>query len=619
MTIELSVKDVRAALAREAGAAAIGEGEPATMLLGRIFHEVFAELVDVDADRSGLRVVAEAGPDREQRIARLCDHTWTRLLGPRLLRHAASLQASSPAVVATWNATRSLAEWLTDVTVELLESTRAWEDLGRTLRAEVPLACELREDGWTEPVRLVGIADSVLHARGAYCAIELKLGRAAPVVDLGQAALYHLILSRTQASSPSSALALLRFTPSIEEHVVDSGSLGDAEQRLVELIGTLAGVVQSASMVSPPRAEAALVSREPEQRYDELGKKLVRAYREQGVGIEVRGEPLVGPRFVRFNVRLGPGVRVDGVRKRTAEVQHRLELATEPLVVTEAGSLCVDLERRDPALVPFASIVDQLPRIDPLHGSAKALVGVDAGGRAHFADLASAGRSHMLVAGTSGSGKSEWLRTMLAALLASNTPDTLRVVTLDPKLAAFGDLEKSKFLWRKNAWWIPGSGRAASELFGDLIEEMEERYQATRKTGADHLAEHVARTGKAVPRILCVCDEYSALISQDRSEKQQIEQAVSLLGAKARAAGIHLVLATQQPSRATISGAIQTNLPCRVALYLASAIESNMILGMPGAERLTGSGDLLYKDFGDPVRLQAPLLSAKERSARLRG
>jgi len=107
-------------------------------------------------------------------------------------------------------------------------------------------------------------------------------------------------------------------------------------------------------------------------------------------------------------------------------------------------------------------------------------------------------------------------------------------------------------------------------------------------------------------------------VAQQKQEKEAIEQAISLLGAKGRAAGIHLILATQQPSRQIITGVINSNLPCRVALYLQSPIESNMILHQSGAERLTGSGDLLYKDFGNPVRLQAPYLSSDERSAILR-
>jgi hypothetical protein len=175
--------------------------------------------------------------------------------------------------------------------------------------------------------------------------------------------------------------------------------------------------------------------------------------------------------------------------------------------------------------------------------------------------------------------------------------------------------ERSKFLWKKDAWWSPGMDQAASGLFQDLVDEMERRYRMTRETGSDNLREHVERSGKPLARIVCVCDEYYALVSQQKEEKQAIEQAIGLLGAKGRAAGIHLILATQQPSRQTINGAIQANLPCRVALYLQSPIESNMIINQPGAERLTGMGDLLYKDFGNPVRLQGAYLPDAERAA----
>jgi S-DNA-T family DNA segregation ATPase FtsK/SpoIIIE len=142
---------------------------------------------------------------------------------------------------------------------------------------------------------------------------------------------------------------------------------------------------------------------------------------------------------------------------------------------------------------------------------------------------------------------------------------------------------------------------------------MERRYRLTHDANADNLTEYVEKSGKPLPRIVAVCDEYFALVAQNKDEKTRIEHAVSLLGAKGRAAGIHLVLATQQPSRATISGAIQANLQCRVALTLTSSIESNMILGTAGAERLTLRGDLLYKDFGNPIRLQAPYLPEAER------
>jgi DNA segregation ATPase FtsK/SpoIIIE, S-DNA-T family len=681
MTIELSVADVRGALLRSARGDVAGSGESATLLLGKLFHEVFADLVSDDPHKSGLRVITEAPQDGEQRVQALLEHSWRQLIAPRLRRHAASLQTSSDRVLVLWRANQNLARWLVAVVTELVgqsaQPRESWQHLTESLRSEVPLSCELAEHGWRESVRLVGIADSILRVPGKpyYCALELKLGRCAPVVDLGQAALYHLLLTRSMGTVSKSALALLRFSPELDERLVDNDALGNVEKTLLLLIADLAGVSGESSVkgasgtgnattgqkrppkqkpdknarsggstsgTSKPQAkhvpssEGAVTTASasvrgpahvgsppepvhveapaPADAYAELTTKLVRAYKEQGVGIEVREPPVAGPRFLRFSLRLASGMKIDALRRRTAEVQHRLELTREPMITQEAGRLFIDVERPDPQTVPFSSIVSQLPAVESLTGSARLPIGVDAAGKLHWADLASAGRSHVLAAGTTGSGKSEWLRMIIAGLIASNTPDTLRFVTLDPKLAAFNDLERSAFLWTKDAWWIPGNDRPASEVFEDLIEEMDRRYQLTRQTGTDNLRDHVLKTGKPLPRIVCVCDEYFALVSQSKEEGRAIEEAVAKLGAKARAAGIHLVLATQQPSRKIINGNIQSNLPCRVALMLQSHIESTMILNTSGAERLTGSGDLLYRDFGDPIRLQAPYLPPAERA-----
>ena len=675
--IELTVSDVRAALGTVARPEDRGAGEATTSLLGRLFHEVFAELVSPHADRSGLRVLLEAGPDRARRVESLTEHAWRKLLAPRLLRRAAELQATSEPVLSLWTATEHLCAWLVDVAVELdrqAESSSVdrrspgvttWEHVAGLLRAEVPLECVLREPTWGQSVRLVGIADSLLRVpgRAALCAIEIKLGRAIPAVDLGQAALYRLLLVRSNAEPPDASLALMRFRPELEEQLFEAKALEEAESRLLDLIAKLARVpriepspitlnsghptptIDSKAAVPPPvvsppgEPEQATMPPPGESRqttpalfvpatsysqpepppspHVEVGKKLRRACIEQGVGVELpRKEPVVGPRFLRFEVRLSPGAKLDALRKRMPEVAHRLTLPQEPIVTVEAGYLYIDVARPDPETVPFERVVPQLPPLDPLVGSARLPIGVDSAGHLHTADLSSGGRSHALVAGTSGSGKSEWLRMALAGLLASNTPDTLRVVTIDPKLNAFGELEKSRYLWRPDAWWVPGVGREASEVLDDLIEEMERRYQLTRASQSDNLAEHVKKTGRPLPRIVCFCDEYMALVSTDTNTKRRIEQAITLLGAKARASGIHLVLATQQPSRAVISGAIQNNLQCRVAMTLTSHVESNMILGVSGAERLTSYGDLLYKDFGEPQRLQAPLLTPEDRRRR---
>jgi DNA segregation ATPase FtsK/SpoIIIE-like protein len=112
-------------------------------------------------------------------------------------------------------------------------------------------------------------------------------------------------------------------------------------------------------------------------------------------------------------------------------------------------------------------------------------------------------------------------------------------------------------------------------------------------------------TRHVLPRIVCVCDEYYALIAGDSKKRKEIELQVSLLGAKARAAGIHLILATQQPSREVVKGVLDSNIPARVGLMMVKKEESKMLLSQAGAENLLGKGDLLFRDVGDPIRLQA--------------
>jgi energy-coupling factor transporter ATP-binding protein EcfA2 len=607
MSIEISVKDVRAALLSADGGAGVGGGEPATRLLGTLFHEVFADLISGDPARSGVRVALEAG--RDEAPARLVAHAYRALVGPRLTRHQAHLHETTPQVLAFWEAVQNLTRWLGDLTFTVAEARRdqplGWEDIAALLSAEVTLSCELREPGWTSAVRLTGVADALVRVPGQdrFCAVELKLGRARPAVDLGQAALYRLIAAR--GTGAPGALALLRFSPALEETLLEAAPLAEAEARLLELIAGVAGVAPP-----PVKARRKPAPAPPPPRYADLGQRLMRAFREYGRAVEIAGEPQVGPRFLRFAARLGRGVTFDQVARLTTEVRLKVGLGKDPIITKEGGRLAIDVERPDPQVIPFSAIAADL-RLR--RGAAHLPIGVDLDGQLRVADLASPINAHVLVAGTTGSGKTEWLRTAIAGLLHASPPELIRLVLIDPKLAAFTDLRRSPYLWEKRGLWVPGEGDVV-ELLEDLVAEMDRRYHLLREAGADDLARYVEKTGRPLPRLVCFCDEYFALVSQDRQQKKDIEAAIALLGAKARAAGIHLVIATQQPSRQVIQGVLDANMPCRVALMTQSPIESRMLLQAAGAERLTGFGDLLYKDIGEPIRLQAPYLSPEERA-----
>jgi S-DNA-T family DNA segregation ATPase FtsK/SpoIIIE len=597
----LSVRDVRDALAK---AASPGDGAPSARLLGRWFHEIFAEMVRSDSPRNLQAALRDAPVTPGERRRAAIAHAYEGAVGPRLRCHQAQLHHLSAEVLDYWRAVQELVGWLAELPA-----------LDDRVATEAALCCTLREPGWTDAVELRGAADAVLRRPdGRWCVVELKLGRNAPEADLAQALLYQWMIARTHEGSPPGELALVRFEPERRERMLAAADLESARRPLLALIGRLAGVRPSA--VNGPGVPAPIAAPTPsDPTHQALGRRLVEALAEHGVSVTLDGPPVVGPAFLRFPLVPATGVKLAAIEARAREVQLRLGLEQAPRFALAGHRVAVDVQRPDRQLVPFDAVRAQLPKADPLRGGSRLPIGIDLDGRLAMADLSRPEHAHLLVAGTTGSGKTEWLRASLAGLLLANTPETLRLVLIDPKRNAFAWLRESPFLLRPVAY--PDEA-PASGVLAELVEVMEERYRQFVETEADDLAAHVARIGRPMPRIVCVCDEYADLIRSDRDERKAIEQQIVRLGAKARAAGIHLILATQQPSREVLRGALDANIPARVGLQMTSAIESRMLLSQAGAETLLGRGDLLFKDFGDPVRLQAPYLEPDERAALVR-
>jgi hypothetical protein len=613
MPIPVQVRTVREALFQAVQRAG-GAGEPSTHLLGRWFHEIFADLLGPSFQDNLLAVLADAEPAREAWQAALVSHVYERQVAPRLSQNQAALQAEALAVLNFWQAARQMCAWLTEL---LWTAQQAGADLvaDTLFSSEQAVDCELREPGWTDAVRLTGVADLVCRLPGmaSWCVVEFKLGKTSPPADLGQACLYHLMLlaaKRSEDVNEQSTLALISFEPQRRERLFSTKELRAAQGRLTDLIGRLAGVL-------PDQAPAPPVERPqpPDGDHAVLGRRLVEAFREYGVVLHPDGEPAAGPTFIRHPFILGRGVKFDGVVKHAENVGLRLQLDKTPCVGKEGGRVVVDVRREPRQTVTFAHIRPQLPARDPHFGCSRVPIGVDLNGKLRLADLNEPHNAHLLVAGTTGSGKSEWLRSVIAGLLATNTPETLRLLLIDPKRNAFAWLSRSPFLLE--ALVYPDE-QPATEVFRRLVETMEERYRIFGTTGADTLNAHNRRAAVALPRIVCVCDEYADLLLRDRKQRKELEEQISRLGAKARAAGIHLILATQQPSREIIKGVLDTNIPARVGLMMTKAIESRMLLGESGAENLLGKGDLFFKDIGDPVRLQAAYLSDEERDGVVR-
>lgn len=621
----VTVREVREEIFRGAGgAASAGCGQPSTILLGQWFHEVFAALVGPDPASSWRGALADVRSEPASWEAQLRRHAYDRLVGPRIGRLRAQLDARAEAFRSFWCAVESLCGWLAGVLRAAKRPELALEFL-----SEQQLEWRVRAPGWADDVLVRGVADALCRVvgSGSWCVIELKLGQGFPEADLAQACLYRQMLAAGSpaAAADAQALALLGFFPEARESLWTGEQVRPALPALTDLIGRLAGVLPTAATTPtpassrPPAQPAAATPPPPaaapagrESAYVDLGRRLVRVFEEYGAPVRLVGSAVVGAAFLRFGIEPHKGVRAKRVAGLAEDVGVRLQLQAPPFIHTTRGQLVVDLQRPDRQSVPFSALRDRLPDADPIAGCSQVVLGIDLEGNLRLADLAR-DHSHILAAGTTGSGKSEWLRAAVAGLILTNGPETLRFVLIDPKRNAFAEMKGSPYLWQPDAIVYPDE-RDPTDVLDDLIEEMERRYRLLEAQHVDALADLARRTGQALARVVCVCDEYADLIGRGRKAREAIEERINRLGAKARAAGIHLIIATQQPSRETIKGALDTNMPCRVALRMTKPIESRMLLNEAGAERLLGRGDLLFKDLGATVRLQAPYLDPADRA-----
>lgn len=620
--IELSISDIRRALWPSASAPE-GMGERACALTGRIFHETFASLL---GSSSETRWQSALDPATLGDTERLLGHVYDRLLGPRLISYRAALAEEGESVWNLWQAARAMSSWLSgllkqaasDGLLRFDPESQQWTGDDELYAIEQPLQWELRRPDWTAAVRVKGVADAVWrnYQTGHWCVLEFKLGQASPAIDLAQACLYHAML-QSSCKGGNGALAVVSFRPDREEAFFTAQQLGEATERLIDVIAKLAGVepgvpaTQPSRFDHPSRAGASPVPAPVLEEARQTGERIVAVFAQYGVTVRLLSEPVVGPSFVRFTVAPGRGTKVSQITGKSAELQVHLHLDQPPMIGIDGGHVVVDVNRAKPEMVLFDAVEPQLPPGDPKKGSSQILLGVDLQGRLHSVDISKSGCPHILVAGTAGSGKSEWLRTAIAGLLVRNTPSTLELVAIDPKYAAFNDLAGSPFLWR-NLGVIHPQEDSVPDLLELLIAEMERRNRLFSQANCDHLEAYLDNGGESLPRIVCFCDEYGDMMA-DKAAKKEIEPLIARLGAKARSSGIHMVLATQYPKADVVTGQIKANLSGRVCLRVIDAKQSQVVLGQGGAEKLLGNGDLLFLDIGSPMRLQAPFLPKQDR------
>jgi len=321
---------------------------------------------------------------------------------------------------------------------------------------------------------------------------------------------------------------------------------------------------------------------------DKVAAQLVEALGHFGVEAKVVGS-VSGPHVTRYELRLAPGIKMSKVANMRDDLAYALAADDVRILAPIPGKRAVGVEV--PNLVRHMVHLGDVSQNPPDGWSPLAVwLGKDIDGRAIGIDIAS--QPHMLVAGTTGAGKSGAVNAMLSSILMRSTPNEVRLVLVDPKQVELNLYDHIPHLLTP----VITSPRLAANALMNLIGEMEQRYSLMSKARTRKLEElnraRVRDGERPLPYILCVIDELADLMMVAPGE---VEDAIIRLAQKSRAVGIHLLLATQRPSADIITGMIKANVPARIAFAVSSQTDSRVILDQNGAEALLGKGDMLFK------------------------
>ncbi len=341
----------------------------------------------------------------------------------------------------------------------------------------------------------------------------------------------------------------------------------------------------------------------------EKGETIVKTLASFGVGTRIV-EICQSPSVTRFELQPEPGVKISKITALADDIAMNLAASGVRIEapIPNKNAVGIEVPNAEKAMVTLREIIDS----DSFRNSKSRLnvaLGRDIQGEVTCADLAK--MPHLLVAGTTGSGKSVCLNTMIMSLLYNATPEEVKLIMIDPKKVEFTVYKSIPHLLVP----VVADPRKAAGALSWAVAEMDKRYALFADHGVRNLQGYntyaVSNNLPKMPQIVIIIDELSDLMMAASNE---VEDSICRLAQKARAAGMHLIVATQRPSVDVITGLIKANIPSRIAFAVKSQIDSRTIIDTQGAEKLLGNGDMLYCPVGlsKPVRVQGAYVSDDE-------
>ena len=387
---------------------------------------------------------------------------------------------------------------------------------------------------------------------------------------------------------------------------------------------TASGAAAAGNWVLPPvsllhRTGAQTIDR---KEVEARGKVLQESLQQHGVDTTLAGMT-IGPTVTRFELELGPGVKVARVTSLQKDIAYAMAATDVRILAPIPGKSAIGVEvpNNTRQLVALGDLLVS-PEAAENSSTLDVAVGKDIAGQAVFLDLATT--PHLLIAGATGAGKSSGINCILTSLLMRTTPDQVRLILVDPKQVEMGQYNRLPHLLTQP---VTNPKKAANAL-GWACKEMDRRYDLLSDKGFRDITGYNAAFDRGemqpelalsedapsperLPFIVVVVDELNDLMMV---AARDVEDSITRIAQKARAVGIHLIVATQRPSVNVITGVIKANIPARMAFAVSSLTDSRVILDQPGAEKLVGKGDMLLLpgNTSNPHRVQGSFVSEEE-------